>query len=203
MGGHFSGEVTVWQVTGGGEHPDLPGILSIFSGEHPKEGTFGSNPPDRGALIRFFLKRDLIPLWDHAVRLWAAGRPETAVDASQQLTLFVEALLDTFLAAWDLPEKRDIHHRTLARDNYQCQAPGCRSRRNLHAHHIKYRSQGGPTTEGNLTTLCRAHHLRCLHEGYLIIRALRPTASLSSSFAAERHYGKEIIALSAGLKAIA
>ncbi|MDQ7821153.1 MAG: HNH endonuclease [Candidatus Eremiobacteraeota bacterium] len=164
-----------WQVTGApGEFPELSEILSVLSGEPSKEGTFGSNPQERGALIRFFIKKDLVLLWNHAVRLWAAGRPETAVDASQQLTLFVEALLDTFLAAWDLPEKRDIHHRTLARDNYQCQAPGCRSRRNLHAHHIKYRSQGGPTTEGNLTTLCRTHHLRCLHEGYLIIRGTAP-----------------------------
>ncbi|MDQ7822582.1 MAG: HNH endonuclease signature motif containing protein [Candidatus Eremiobacteraeota bacterium] len=154
----------IWEVTAGGEHPELPGILSILSGEHPKEGTFGSNPPDRGALIRFFLKRDLIPLWNHAVRLWGG----------EELALFVEALLDAFLAAWDHPEKKDLHSRVLARDHYQCQAPGCRCRRNLHGHHIRFRSHGGPTTEGNLITLCRAHHLRCLHEGHLVIRGKAP-----------------------------
>ncbi|MDQ7823879.1 MAG: HNH endonuclease signature motif containing protein [Candidatus Eremiobacteraeota bacterium] len=164
----------IWKVTCGGAHPELPEILSILAGETPKEGTFGSNPSDRGALIRFFLKRDLIPLWNHAVRLWAAGRPETAVDDSQELALFIEALLDTFLAAWDHAEKRDLHSRVIARDHYQCQVPGCRCRRNLHAHHIRYRSHGGPTTEGNLTTLCMAHHLRCLHEGHLIIRGTAP-----------------------------
>ncbi|MDQ7822802.1 MAG: hypothetical protein RDV48_08425 [Candidatus Eremiobacteraeota bacterium] len=163
-----------WKVTQGREHSELPEILSILSGETPKEGTFGSNPSDRGAIIRFFIKKDLVPLWNHAVRIWAAGRPETAVDASQQLALFIEALLDTFLSTWDLPEKRDIHHRTLARDNYQCQAPGCRCRRNLHSHHIIFRSHGGSDKLHNRITLCMAHHLRCVHEGYLVIRGRAP-----------------------------
>ncbi|MDQ7826354.1 MAG: HNH endonuclease signature motif containing protein [Candidatus Eremiobacteraeota bacterium] len=172
----------IWKVTCGGDHPELPEILSILSGETPKEGTFVSNPPDRGDLIRFFLKRDLITLWNHAVRLWQAARstqlpkeaPGSAAPDSSLLALFLEALLDTFLAAWDHPEKRDLHSRVLARDHYQCQAPGCRCRRNLHAHHIRYRSHGGPTTEANLITLCMAHHLRCLHEGHLIIRGRAP-----------------------------
>ncbi|MDQ7826855.1 MAG: hypothetical protein RDV48_28915 [Candidatus Eremiobacteraeota bacterium] len=173
-GGHSSGGAVIWEVTQGREHPDLPEILSILSGETPEEGTFGSNLSDRGTLIRFFIKKDLVPLWNHAVRIWAAGRPETAVDASQQLALFIEALLDTFLATWDLPEKRDIHHRTLARDNYQCQAPGCKCRRNLHSHHIIFRSHGGSDKLHNRITLCMAHHLRCVHEGHLVIRGRAP-----------------------------
>ncbi|MDQ7821988.1 MAG: hypothetical protein RDV48_04255 [Candidatus Eremiobacteraeota bacterium] len=164
----------IWQVTCGGEHPELSEILSILSGEIPKEGTFGSNPPERVSLIRFFLKSDLVPLWNHAARLWVAGRPEEAVNDGQQLPLFIEALLDTFLAAWDLPEKRDIHHRTIARDGYQCQAPGCRCRRNLHSHHIIFRSHGGSDKLHNRITLCMAHHLRCVHEGHLIIRGTAP-----------------------------
>ncbi|MDQ7822559.1 MAG: HNH endonuclease signature motif containing protein [Candidatus Eremiobacteraeota bacterium] len=160
-GGNSGVPAVIWKVTEGGEHPELPEILSILSGDPHKDGTFGSNPQ---ALIRFFLKRDLIPLWNHAVRLWGG----------EDLALFIEALLDAFLSAWDHPEKRDLHSRVLARDHYQCQAPGCRCRRNLNAHHIKYRSHGGPTTEGNLLTLCMAHHLRCLHEGHLIIRGTAP-----------------------------
>ncbi|MDQ7823255.1 MAG: HNH endonuclease signature motif containing protein, partial [Candidatus Eremiobacteraeota bacterium] len=163
-----------WKVTQGREHSELPEILSILSGETPKEGTFGSNPSDRGAIIRFFIKKDLVPLWNHAVRLWEACRPEGAAEGGEVLPLFIEALLDTFLATWDLPEKRDLHSRVLARDHYQCQAPGCRCRRNLHGHHIRFRSHGGPTTEANLITLCRAHHLRCVHEGHLIIRGRAP-----------------------------
>ncbi|MDQ7823646.1 MAG: HNH endonuclease [Candidatus Eremiobacteraeota bacterium] len=186
-GGHNSGGAVIWEVTQGREHPDLPEILSILSGETPKEGAFGPDPRDRSALIRFFLKRDLIPLWNHAARLWGAFRSEGALDSSQQLALFIEALLDAFLSTWDHPEKRDIHHRTLARDHYQCQAPGCRCRRNLQAHHIKYRSHGGPDTEGNLTTLCMAHHLRCLHEGHLVIRGTAPH-HLTFSFPRGRRY---------------
>ncbi|MDQ7821541.1 MAG: hypothetical protein RDV48_01965 [Candidatus Eremiobacteraeota bacterium] len=173
-GGHSSRGAVIWEVTQGREHPDLPEILSILSGETPKEGTFGSNPSDRGAIIRFFIKKDLVPLWNHAVRLWAAGRSEEAAEGGQELALFIEALLDTFLSAWDLPEKRDIHHRTLARDNYQCQAPGCKCRRNLHSHHIIFRSHGGSDKLQNRITLCMAHHLRCLHEGHLIIRGRAP-----------------------------
>ncbi|MDQ7825096.1 MAG: hypothetical protein RDV48_20005 [Candidatus Eremiobacteraeota bacterium] len=174
VGGHFSGEVTVWQVTGGGEHPELPEILSILSGETHKAGTFGSNLSERGALIRFFLKRDIVPLWNHAVRLWAANRTEAAAPGGEELALFIEALLDAFLSTWDHPEKRDLHHRTLARDHYQCQAPGCRSRRNLHSHHIIFRSHGGSDKLHNRITLCMAHHLRCVHEGHLIIRGTAP-----------------------------
>ncbi|MDQ7827154.1 MAG: hypothetical protein RDV48_30430 [Candidatus Eremiobacteraeota bacterium] len=173
-GGHSSGGAVIWEVTQGREHPELSEILSVLSGEPSKEGTFGSNLSDRGTLIRFFLKRDLIPLWNHAVRLWATGRSDQAAEGGQDLSLFIEALIDVFLAAWDLPEKRDLHHRTLARDNHQCQAPGCRCRRNLHAHHIVYRSHGGSDKLFNRITLCMAHHLRCVHEGHLIIRGTAP-----------------------------
>ncbi|MDQ7822279.1 MAG: HNH endonuclease signature motif containing protein [Candidatus Eremiobacteraeota bacterium] len=161
-GGYSSGGAVIWEVTQGREHLEL---LSILSGEGPhQEGTFGLSLSDRGALIRFFLKLDLIPLWNHVVRLWGG----------ENLPLFIEALLDAFLAAWDLPEKKDIHHRTLARDHFQCQVPGCRCRRNLHSHHIVFRSHGGSDKLHNRITLCMAHHLRCLHEGHLIIRGTAP-----------------------------
>jgi len=51
----------------------------------------------------------------------------------------------------------------LARDR-GCRWPGCTSRRFLHAHHVVFWSQGGPTALSNLVTLCGAHH-RLLHEG--------------------------------------
>lgn len=34
----------------------------------------------------------------------------------------------------------------------------CGSSRGLHCHHVDYRSQGGPDTEGNLVLLCAEHH---------------------------------------------
>jgi hypothetical protein len=43
--------------------------------------------------------------------------------------------------------------------------PGCSSYRNLHDHHIVYRSKGGPDELWNRTTLCACHHQRGVHGG--------------------------------------
>ncbi|MBI5852080.1 MAG: HNH endonuclease, partial [Planctomycetes bacterium] len=54
--------------------------------------------------------------------------------------------------------------RVFARDGQAC--ANCKSRRGLHAHHVHWRSKGGPTTPGNLVTLCaRCHSL--VHENFL------------------------------------
>lgn len=50
-------------------------------------------------------------------------------------------------------ELRDL---VLKRDRYQCSL--CPSKTNLHLHHVKYRSEGGPHTSGNLLTLCNSCH---------------------------------------------
>jgi hypothetical protein len=49
------------------------------------------------------------------------------------------------------------------RDGFRCSVPGCTARRNLHAHHVKFRSAGGPDEAWNRTTLCAFHHLRGVH----------------------------------------
>jgi len=61
-----------------------------------------------------------------------------------------------------------------ARDGYTCQYCGKRYPKEdhaLHPHHIKFRSQGGSDTEGNLISLCWVCH-RKLHDG-LIPRNLK------------------------------
>ncbi|MDQ7822798.1 MAG: hypothetical protein RDV48_08405 [Candidatus Eremiobacteraeota bacterium] len=63
---------------------------------------------------------------------------------------------------------------TGGREHYQCQAPGCCCRRNLHEHCIVFRSHGGSNKLHNMLTLCIAHHLRCVHEGHLVIRGRAP-----------------------------
>ena len=45
-----------------------------------------------------------------------------------------------------------------------CRFPGCTHARFIHAHHIKARAKGGPTTLENLVQLCSYHH-RLVHEG--------------------------------------
>jgi hypothetical protein len=56
-------------------------------------------------------------------------------------------------------------HRVYARDGWRCTVPGCSSYRNLHAHHIVYRSHQGGEELCNLTTLCAWHHPRGVHAG--------------------------------------
>jgi hypothetical protein len=51
------------------------------------------------------------------------------------------------------------------RDGWQCTVPGCTSYRELHDHHIVFRSAGGSHQLANRTTLCAAHHQRGVHAG--------------------------------------
>jgi hypothetical protein len=53
------------------------------------------------------------------------------------------------------------------RDGCRCRFPGCASRR-ADLHHIRYWSNGGRTSLGNLVSLCRRHHTLVHDRGYLI-----------------------------------
>jgi hypothetical protein len=70
-----------------------------------------------------------------------------------------------------LPRSR---YRVYARDGWRCTAPGCSSRRNLHDHHIRFRSKGGSDELWNRTTLCAWHHLRGVHARVLRCRGSAP-----------------------------
>jgi hypothetical protein len=59
----------------------------------------------------------------------------------------------------------------LARDDYRCVVPGCRSRRWLEVHHLKAWAWGGGHGEDNLGTLCRGHHAH-VHDGVLALERL-------------------------------
>ncbi|MBW2273972.1 MAG: HNH endonuclease [Deltaproteobacteria bacterium] len=64
----------------------------------------------------------------------------------------------------------------IERDAYRCAVPGCTSRRNLHDHHIVFRSAGGSDAESNRVTLCAFHHQRGVHRGELGVRGRAPDA---------------------------
>jgi hypothetical protein len=66
-----------------------------------------------------------------------------------------------------------LREQVFARDSARCTVPGCRSARNLEAHHIIEQARGGPHTLSNLTLLCSGHHA-ALHAGRLIIRGQAP-----------------------------
>jgi hypothetical protein len=60
------------------------------------------------------------------------------------------------------------------RDVWKCTMPACSARRNLHRHHIVYRSHQDSDEPSNLTTLCAWHHQRSVHGGRVRIRGKAP-----------------------------
>lgn len=86
-----------------------------------------------------------------------------------------EAMIDHAIVSWsrldpDGPRPDPV----IERDGYRCAVPGCSSRRNLHDHHIVFRSAGGSNAPDNRITLCAFHHHRCLHAGRLRVRGHAP-----------------------------
>jgi hypothetical protein len=51
------------------------------------------------------------------------------------------------------------------RDGWYCAVPACSSRRNLHDHHLRFRSRGGGNTRENRIAICASHHLHGIHAG--------------------------------------
>ena len=88
-----------------------------------------------------------------------------------------DGLLDCALPAWSLREPGARRPGpVIVRDGYRCAVPGCTSRRNLHDHHVTFRSAGGSDGPANRVTLCAFHHQRCLHVGLLRVRGSAPDA---------------------------
>jgi hypothetical protein len=93
----------------------------------------------------------------------------------------LEAMCDHVIEVWSAPERRlpaweRRARRVYERDGWRCVVPGCHSYRNLHAHHIRFRSLGGGDELGNLATLCAAHHHRGVHGGQIRIHGTAPGA---------------------------
>ena len=86
-----------------------------------------------------------------------------------------DAMLECALLAWTLRDPRARRpDPVVERDGYRCAVPGCTSRRNLHDHHLRFRSAGGSDAPDNRIALCAFHHQRCLHVGLMRIRGRAP-----------------------------
>ena len=86
-----------------------------------------------------------------------------------------EGLLDGALFAWSVRDPRAPRpDPVIERDGHRCAVPGCTSRRNLHDHHIVFRSACGSDAADNRITLCAFHHQRGVHAGFLRIRGHAP-----------------------------
>ena len=71
----------------------------------------------------------------------------------------------------DQPTPPKMRREVLARDGYRCSA--CGGRGMLAAHHIRFRSHGGPTVPSNLTTLCIWCH-GLVHANFLLCQGTAP-----------------------------
>jgi len=68
--------------------------------------------------------------------------------------------------AWEEWQRQPRHRDPIfSRDGWRCAVPACSSRRNLHDHHLLFRSRGGGNTRQNRITVCAWHHLRGIHQG--------------------------------------
>ena len=98
------------------------------------------------------------------------GRPSREGEA-------LEVMLDHAAATWtERPGRLPREYRVFERDGWRCTVPGCTSYRNLHRHHIAFRSAGGSDEPRNCTTLCAFHHLRGVHAGTVACSGEAPDA---------------------------
>ena len=80
-----------------------------------------------------------------------------------------------FLATWKphVKRARTVSQKVRERDLGRCRVPGC-SRRADDGHHIILSSRGGSDDPTNRISLCRCHHLRGVHGGYIRVRGCAP-----------------------------
>lgn len=61
-------------------------------------------------------------------------------------------------ASKSIQDYRNLVHQVHHRDSWQCRNPVCKGRKNLHNHHIVFRSHGGEDSTENCLTLCQWCH---------------------------------------------
>ena len=148
-----------------------PGIGAVASGNPETDREIGAPPGkrrghlahDETCSVRFIGPADIVQLFKAVVCTVRrslerdTGRLPTPGEA-------VGVMLDHALSSWDSPNgKVAARHKVFARDGWRCATPGCSSMRNLHDHHIRFRSAGGSDELENRVTLCAFHHLRGVH----------------------------------------
>ncbi len=116
------------------------------------------------------LPEDVHQVFSAACRAVRAAAQEW-IGASKCLVVMCQHFIDTYEVETRRPNTPAT--RAMERDRGLCTCPGC-SKAADHVHHIKYRSHGGGDEEENLTSLCAAHHLHGVHDGYVRVRGAAP-----------------------------
>jgi hypothetical protein len=88
---------------------------------------------------------------------------DALADPGEPRWVGLERLLRHVVTHWESTPRH--YDPVFARDGWRCTVPACSSRRNLHDHHIRFRSRGGDNQRDNRTTVCAAHHLHGIHDG--------------------------------------
>ena len=114
--------------------------------------------------VTFFAPQSVVTLAAETMMALRIGSEPRGSAFERMLAL---AMLE-WLAA---PAHRDP---VFARDGWRCAVPGCSSRRNLHDHHVVFRSHGGNNERDNRITVCAAHHLHGLHRGRIRAHGAAP-----------------------------
>lgn len=63
------------------------------------------------------------------------------------------------------------------RDGWKCRV--CKTRQNLHCHHIKFRSHQGDDASYNLITLCNSCH-DALHDRFIVVLPMKEGAPIDA-----------------------
>src|SRR5438094_5264731 len=86
--------------------------------------------------------------------------------SSMASSLYLQWVADPYCAGRWLVKEKEVPPRspsttvrTRRRGAQRCAVPACSSRRNLHDHHIIFRSRGGTNRRENRITVCAWHHL--------------------------------------------
>ncbi|HEV8701036.1 MAG TPA: HNH endonuclease [Candidatus Polarisedimenticolia bacterium] len=137
--------------------------------EEPQAAEAGVQTWASWGTVRFWAPDDVARLWRHAIEVC-----RLVAGSALQDWECVESMLSSFRKTWEVTDGADWQRNYLIyeRDGWRCRVPGCSSRRNLNAHHIFYRSQGGDDEGENLVTICATHHHQGFHASRLRCHAL-------------------------------
>ncbi len=84
-----------------------------------------------------------------------------------------------------------------ALDGERCRFPGCTHTRYLHAHHLRFWRDGGPTDLSNLVLLCTKHHQLLHTQGYVLTLDSDRNLSVSHADGTPLRHGPDLRSASA------
>jgi hypothetical protein len=148
----------------------------VLDPDKAAEPQTGARPKPGGRPAPFWISapRDVARLFRATLASVQKGlelRREGPVSESEAF----EAMCEHAFEAWrQRPGPLPREQRVMVRDGWRCAVPGCSSLANLHAHHVLFRSAGGPDRPSNLISLCAWHHQRGVHAGVIRIRGRAP-----------------------------